>query len=209
MIPGIGTIVNGVGVLVVGILSRVIFKKELKDFEDNLLPLGLLVLALGLRESLKSPDYVRLINFEISGFIFTLFAVIIGAVIGNFLDEFKFREDIKSLMNLARNGNKFLAESEPWKLQKSNPEKVKEILYVGYIISCYLSILSEPFLPFTSNKLKSQLNLGEIDSWSELENLDSKIDFSFKIKSEGVLFRKIEDDEIIKQVEKLNKMSSQ
>ena len=50
MIPGIGTIVNGVGVLVVGILSRVIFKKELKDFEDNLLPLGLLVLALGLRE---------------------------------------------------------------------------------------------------------------------------------------------------------------
>ena len=53
-------------------------KKELKDFEDNLLPLGLLVLALGLRESLKSPDYVRLINFEISGFIFTLFAVIIG-----------------------------------------------------------------------------------------------------------------------------------
>mgnify|MGYP003310369285 CR=1 FL=1 len=85
MIPGIGTIVNGVGVLVVGILSRVIFKKELKDFEDNLLPLGLLVLALGLRESLKSPDYVRLINFEISGFIFTLFAVIIGAVIGNFL----------------------------------------------------------------------------------------------------------------------------
>ena len=86
MIPGIGTIVNGVGVLVVGILSRVIFKKELKDFEDNLLPLGLLVLALGLRESLKSPDYVRLINFEISGFIFTLFAVIIGAVIGNFLN---------------------------------------------------------------------------------------------------------------------------
>ena len=64
MIPGIGTVVNGVGVLVVGILSRVIFKKELKDFENNLLPLGLLVLALGLRESLKSPDYVRLINFE-------------------------------------------------------------------------------------------------------------------------------------------------
>ena len=112
-------------------------------------------------------------------------------------------------MNLARNGNKFLAESEPWKLQKSNPEKVKEILYVGYIISCYLSILSEPFLPFTSNKLKSQLNLGKIANWSELESLDSKIDFSFQIKSEGVLFRKIEDDEIIKQVEKLNKMSSQ
>ena len=129
--------------------------------------------------------------------------------IGRHLDKFKFREAIKSLMNLARIGNKFLAESEPWKLQKSNPEKVTEILYVGYIISCYLAILSEPFLPFTSKKLKAQLNLDKIKDWSELENLDSKLDFSFQIQSEGVLFRKIEDDEIIKQIEKLNEMSTQ
>ena len=60
--------------------------------------------------------------------------------IGKSLDEFKFREAIKSLVNLARIGNKYLADSEPWKLQKSNPEKVKEILYVGYIIICYLNI---------------------------------------------------------------------
>ena len=112
-------------------------------------------------------------------------------------------------MNLARIGNKFLAESEPWKLQKSDPEKVIEILYVGYIISCYLAILSEPFLPFTSKKLKAQLNLDKIKDWSELENLESKLDFSYQIKSEGVLFRKIEDDEIIKQIEKLNEMSTQ
>ena len=85
MFPGVGTLINGVGVLVVGLLSRLFFKKSIKNFEKNLLPLGLLVLALGLRESLKSPDYVRLINFEVSGFIFTIFAVIIGALIGNYL----------------------------------------------------------------------------------------------------------------------------
>ena len=129
--------------------------------------------------------------------------------IGKSLDEFKFREAIKSLMNLARIGNKYLADSEPWKLQKSNPEKVKEILYVGYIIICYLSILSEPFLPNTAKKLKSQLNLGEIKNWNDLDYLNNKIDFSSNIESKEVLFRKIEDDEIIRQVEKLKKMSNQ
>ena len=129
--------------------------------------------------------------------------------IGKSLDEFKFREAIKSLMNLARIGNKYLADSEPWKLQKSNPEKVKEILYVGYIIICYLSILSEPFLPNTAKKLKSQLNLDEIKNWNDLDYLNNKIDFSSNIESKEVLFRKIEDDEIIRQVEKLKKMSNQ
>ena len=85
MFPGIGSLINGLAVLAVGLLSRLFFKKSIKNFDENLLPLGLLVLALGLRESLKSPDYVRLLNFEVSGFIFTLFAVIIGALIGNYL----------------------------------------------------------------------------------------------------------------------------
>ena len=85
MFPGIGSLINGLGVLVVGLLSRLFFKKSIKNFEENLLPLGLLVVALGVRESLKTPDYVRIVNFEISGFIFTLFAVILGAVIGNYL----------------------------------------------------------------------------------------------------------------------------
>ena len=128
--------------------------------------------------------------------------------IGKSLDEFKFREAIKSLVNLARIGNKYLADSEPWKLQKSNPEKVKEILYVGYIIICYLTILSEPFLPNTAKKLKSQLNLGEIKNWNDLDSLNTKIDFSSNIESKEVLFRKIEDDEIIRQIEKLKKMSN-
>ena len=92
MFPGIGSLINGLAVLAVGLLSRLFFKKSIKNFEENLLPLGLLVLALGLRESLKSPDYVRLLNFEVSGFIFTLFAVIIGALIGNY---FQIEDKIK------------------------------------------------------------------------------------------------------------------
>ncbi len=102
MIPGIGTIINGVSVLIVGVLSRAVFKKELKSFENNLLPLGLLVLALGLRESLKSPD-----------FIFTVFAIIIGAVIGNFL---KIEEKIK-------NFGDYLYK----KFEKSDPDQNKFI----------------------------------------------------------------------------------
>ena len=102
MIPGIGTIINGVSVIIVGVLSRAVFKKELKSFENNLLPLGLLVLALGLRESLKSPD-----------FIFTVFAIIIGAVIGNFL---KIEEKIK-------NFGDYLYK----KFEKSDPDQNKFI----------------------------------------------------------------------------------
>ena len=113
MIPGIGTIVNGLGVIFVGVLSRIIFKKELKNFEQNLLPLGLLVLALGLRESLKSPDFVSLLNFEVSGFIFTLFAVILGAVIGNLL---KIEEKIKTFGD-------YLYE----RFEKSDPDQTKFI----------------------------------------------------------------------------------
>ena len=113
MIPGIGTIINGVSVLFVGILSRIIFKKELKNFEENLLPLGLLVLALGLRESLKSPDYVLFMNFEISGFIFTIFAVIFGALLGSLL---KIEERIK-------NFGDYLYK----KFEKSDPDQSKFI----------------------------------------------------------------------------------
>ena len=82
MIPGIGTLINSFAVIGVGILSRFFIKKEIKNFENNLLPLGLLVLTLGIRESLKSPE-----------FLVTLFAVLIGAIIGTYL---KIEERIKS-----------------------------------------------------------------------------------------------------------------
>ena len=74
MIPGIGTLINSFGVLFTGVLTRLFIKKEIKNFENNLLPLGLLVLTLGIRESLKSPDFITV-----------LFAVLIGAVLGTML----------------------------------------------------------------------------------------------------------------------------
>ncbi len=92
MIPGIGTLINGFGVIIAGIIARIVFRKELKNFDENLLPLGLLVLALGIRETLKSPDTITMINFEVSGFIFTLLAIILGAILGNLL---KIEERIK------------------------------------------------------------------------------------------------------------------
>ena len=82
MIPGIGTIINSLAVIGVGIVTRIFVKKEIKNFENNLLPLGLLVLTLGIRESLKSPE-----------FLLTLIAVLIGAIIGTYL---KIEERIKN-----------------------------------------------------------------------------------------------------------------
>ncbi|MAB95844.1 MAG: hypothetical protein CL496_01290 [Actinobacteria bacterium] len=83
MIPGIGTLINAFSVMGIGILGRIFIKKEIKNFENNLLPLGLLVLTLGIRESLKSPD-----------FILTLLAVLVGSIIGTYL---KIEEKIEKL----------------------------------------------------------------------------------------------------------------
>ena len=81
MIPGIGTLINGFGVIVSGILARIIFKKELKNFDENLLPLGLLVLALGFRETLKSPDFIFTLFSEEFGFFGSIFILSLYALI--------------------------------------------------------------------------------------------------------------------------------
>ena len=91
MIPGIGTIINSLAVIGVGIVTRIFVKKEIKNFENNLLPLGLLVLTLGIRESLKSPE-----------FLLTLIAVLIGAIIGTYL---KIEERIKNF-DLRKSANR-------------------------------------------------------------------------------------------------------
>ena len=123
------------------------------------------------------------------------------------LNEFKFREAIKNLMNIARVGNKHLAETEPWKIKESDPERVEQILQTSYIIITYLSVLSEPFLPFTSNKLIKMIGLKNF-SWDMLDNVSENIDYSFKIDKIEMLFRKIEDSEIDLQINKLNGNSS-
>ena len=119
------------------------------------------------------------------------------------LNEFKFREAVKNLMNIARFGNKYLAETEPWKIKDSDPIRVEQILRTSYIIIIYLSVLSEPFLPFTSNKLMKMIGLNNF-SWDMLDNINDNIDYNFKIDKIEMLFRKIEDSEIDLQINKLN-----
>ena len=123
------------------------------------------------------------------------------------LNEFKFREAIKNLMNIARVGNKHLAETEPWKIKDSDPERVEQILQTSYFIITYLSVLSEPFIPFTSYKLMKMIGLNNF-SWDMLDNVSENIDYSFKIDKIEMLFRKIEDSEIDLQINKLNGNSS-
>ena len=119
------------------------------------------------------------------------------------LNEFKFREAVKNLMNIARFGNKYLAETEPWKIKDSDPIRVEQILQTSYIIIIYLSVLSEPFLPFTSNKLMKMIGLNNF-SWDMLDNINDNVDYNFKIDKIEMLFRKIEDSEIDLQINKLN-----
>ena len=120
------------------------------------------------------------------------------------LNNFKFREALKNLMNIARLGNKYLADNEPWKIKNDNPERVEEILSISFIIVSYLAILSEPFIPFTSSKLKDMIGIKEFD-WDDLDNLKDEIDFNFKINNKEMLFRRIEDTEIEFQKNKLFK----
>ena len=101
-------------------------------------------------------------------------------------------------------GNKYLADSEPWKIKNDNPERVEEILNVSFVIVSYLAILSEPFIPFTSIKLKDMIGIKEFD-WDDLDNLKDEIDFNFKINNKEMLFRRIEDNEIEFQKNKLFK----
>jgi methionyl-tRNA synthetase len=131
------------------------------------------------------------------------------AVISSSLERYRFREALGELMNVARLGNKYLADEEPWKVIKDNPERVKTQMYVALQISAALSILSEPFLPFTSKKLTKMLGLNSTSmAWSSV-SVDSEIVPSgHKIGEAELLFSKIEDDEIQKQIDKLEATKS-
>ena len=120
------------------------------------------------------------------------------------LDEFKFREALKNLIGIARIGNKHLADNEPWKIKSENPERVEQILKTSFEIVTYLAVLSEPFLPFTSEKLKKMIGINKT-GWSNIDDLGSEIDFNFIITNKEMLFRRIEDAEIELQIDKLKK----
>lgn len=118
------------------------------------------------------------------------------------LEAFRFREALKEAMNLARLGNKYLADAEPWKVVKTDPERVKTIMNISLQITANLTIVLEPFLPFSMKKLRGWLNLQDMN-WNDGGNT-SLLKPGHKINKPELLFDKIEDEAIAKQVEKLN-----
>ena len=118
-----------------------------------------------------------------------------------YLDAFKFREAQKEAMNLARIGNKYITECEPWKVWKTDPKRVETILYISLQLVANLAIAFEPFLPFSSKDLREMIGMERFD-WAELGRTDL-LKPGQKLTSPHLLFGKIEDEEIQKQLDKL------
>ncbi len=125
----------------------------------------------------------------------------VKAELENLLNHFKFREAQKEAMNLARIGNKYLADTEPWKLAKTDMDRVGTILNLSLQIAANLAIAFEPFLPFSSQKLRNLLNLPSFD-WNELGSINL-LKPGTQLENPELLFEKIEDETIAAQVQKL------
>jgi methionyl-tRNA synthetase len=117
------------------------------------------------------------------------------------LETFRFREALKEAMNLARLGNKYLADAEPWKVIKTDPERVKTIMNIALQITANLTIICEPFLPFSMEKLRILINLNEL-KW-ENAGEQNLLPPGHLINKAQLLFDKIEDEEITRQINKL------
>lgn len=118
------------------------------------------------------------------------------------LEQFKFREAQKEAMNLARIGNRYITECEPWKVWKTDPERVRTILYVCLQLTANLAIAFEPFLPFSSGKLRRMLNI-EVFEWEQLGRTDILAP-GHQLAEPELLFEKIEDSVIEAQLQKLS-----
>ena len=119
------------------------------------------------------------------------------------LDRFRFREASQILMNLARTGNKYLADQEPWKVIKSDPKRVKTVMNTALQIAAGLAVLSEPFLPFTAKKLQGMLQFNTKPSWKAIEEGQTLLVVQHCIGKANLLFTKIEDIQIEAQLQKL------
>jgi methionyl-tRNA synthetase len=133
-------------------------------------------------------------------------------VIASSLERYRFREAQKLVMDVARLGNKYLADEEPWKTAKTDEARTKTVMYVALQIASALATLSEPFLPFTSEKLKGILNVNSQDSteennivntWKDISSKDSLLPAGHHINKAELLFSKIEDEQMQKQLDKL------
>ena len=133
-------------------------------------------------------------------------------VISSSIERYRFREAQQKLMNVARLGNKYLADEEPWKTINTDEERTKTVMYIALQISAVLSVLSEPFLPFTSEKLKNILNISSSDSiqensiengWNHISTETEHLVPGHTIGQSELLFSKIEDTQIQQQLDKL------
>ncbi|RKS97829.1 methionine--tRNA ligase [Chryseobacterium defluvii] len=122
--------------------------------------------------------------------------------IKNYLENYEFRNALTSFMNLARFGNKYLADEEPWKTIKTDLDKTKKILFIGAQIAAALGNLAEPFLPFTAQKIYDIFNIKQMN-WNDIEHSKVLIEAGHKINVAPLLFSQIEDSVIDAQIEKL------
>jgi methionyl-tRNA synthetase len=134
------------------------------------------------------------------------------AVIESSIERYRFREAQMELMNVARLGNKYLADEEPWKTIKTDADRTKTVMYVALQIASALAILSEPFLPFTSKKLSTMLNINSMEdavgtpvknSWKDVAVKTNLLPSGHTIGKGELLFSKIEDEQIQVQLDKL------
>ena len=130
------------------------------------------------------------------------------AVIGSSIEKYRFRESQTEFMNLARLGNKYLADEEPWKTIKTDEARTKTVMYVALQIAAALAVLSEPLLPHTSKKLKEILSISPSTSenslaWSDVSSKDALVPAGHTINKSQLLFSKIEDEQMEKQLDKL------
>lgn len=127
--------------------------------------------------------------------------------IAHLLDTYKFREALSELMNLARLGNRYLTENEPWKQFKTDPERVKTVLAVSLQIVAKLAILSEPFLPFSAKKLQAMIGL-EVSGWNQAKET-ILLNEDTQIGEVELLFTKVEDETVAAQIKKLEDTKKQ
>ena len=124
------------------------------------------------------------------------------AVISSSIERYRFREALNEMMNVARLGNKYLADEEPWKMIKENPERVQTQMYVALQIATALQTLCEPFLPFSATKLQRMLPAKNLD-WQAVENNNELIAPNTLLGKGELLFSKIEDTQVQQQLDKL------
>ena len=121
--------------------------------------------------------------------------------IADAINKYRFRDALSAMMEVARAGNKYLADTEPWKLIKEDEDRVKTILNISLQLAANLTILAEPFIPFTAKKLKGILNINKNLVWEDAGK--TILEDGHQLNKSELLFSKIEDDEIQKQIDKL------